>query len=400
MERLKRLLTSTIFCLLSETLMAFSPGNFIEQMENEGYNVSFNNQDTNIAIFIIAILMLVLTRFFTQKRQNSRLILESGSLALLCASALNMLFAVSYFYVLILIILLIFDIHKFNSYRIQYGNIFINLAIYLGCTIFIAISIYIYEYNKCNTECIPPNHYGLKWRPFYEGFTDKAYFERIERKIKESDSTEVLKQLLENEVATVTYDFPILKSKGWEVIDGKCINDNCGYRVFISPAKEIVYVHNYRNDGLYSWVTTPQEYFYDLGNANYYFIPGYLLGLSKDRNVTKMEVCFLNGKDDYGHFPKFISVKDSVLNLPNYDEIDVRNRLAMTDTTTRMPIREELFDFSPMLSFKTCDIKTVSVDQNLVKIQFNDEDSTMRIYAVNVGDLIDKKCDRLIRFNK
>lgn len=403
MKRIKRLLTSLIISLPSFALMAFESGSFIAEMKSEGYNTALNNQDINIALFVIGILMLVLTLIFTQRKSNRRLTLISSTIAILVASGLNMLFAAYYFYYIAGVILLVYDICKYFSNRTLHSKIFVNLVLYLAITIIGGKAISDYEYNKCNIECIPPYHYGLNWRPFYEGFTDEAYFGRIEKKITECDSTKALKELLEKNIAAVTYDFPILKSKGWEIFDGNNVRCDGGYRVFISPAKKIIYILEYRNNGFdagHSWVNHPENYFSDFSNAEYYFTPGLLIALAKDSDSTRLQLSYLNGLEDYCNFPNFISIKDSVLNLPDYDEIDARNRFNMADTATMAPIRDELFNFNHTLSFRSSDVKKISFDQNLIKIRFNDTDSTERIYAVNIGDLIDKKNDRLIRFKK
>lgn len=404
MRNFKRLIILISVCIPSRIIFAIASGHYLDKLRGEGYKIEFNNHDTDIALFIFAILCLLISITFAKHKPLLRYTLISSAIAIIGGSVANMLFAVNYFYSISLIALIIYDFlkNRDHKYSTESSKRYLNIVLYLVSLFIVGGSIFAYEYNKCNMECIVPNDYGLKWRPFYEGFTDKNYFERIEDIVVDNDKTYVLREILEKEPATIEYPFSKLLSKGWKIIDGK---DGSHYRIFISPSDEYVYIqkYNYNMIGVGSiWVITPTEYFNDSVNQNnskYYHIPDFLIRITENNNRIKLSVRCLGCQDEDSWNPKFISVKDSILQLPDFTEIGIRDYDAILyDVAIPLPIRKDLFSYKNGLSFNSTNVEKISIDNNLIRIKF--KDSTEKIFALRLDDLIDPHTDRLIRFVK
>lgn len=101
------------------------------------------------------------------------------------------------------------------------------------------------DYTICDKLNQYPPEYGLQWRPFYQGFTDSAYFGSIKKKVKSDDSSKMLYNLLTEEPHSFHYPFNFLKQQGWEIKTGEYNS-----RLFINPDKTIGYIQNLKGGGL------------------------------------------------------------------------------------------------------------------------------------------------------
>lgn len=201
---------------------AYTDENFLEQMHDEGMDISFVDQHENIIMFLLGVLLSYVAVKLIKEKDTRFTIVFSGIIIALYG-AVNMFFGATYgeylLYAIPTVLIICLLIYFIFSSRRPYitGKLFLSIPIFGSAVIMMAFWNFFIDYNICDSRAQWPSEYGLQWRPAYQGFTDRNYFQSVEKHVDSTDTDGILERLLIDEINTTSHPFDILKKKGWTI---------------------------------------------------------------------------------------------------------------------------------------------------------------------------------------
>lgn len=365
---------------------AYDPNNFLNEYCAEGYDITFNDQHENIFCILVGLVLILIAWHPFKSIETNRMVKFAGG-AIVTFGLLNMALGVPfdkheilYQNVLIVVCLVLTLVFKkeFGS-----GKIFISVLIYVG-TLICSFLIDRVDYIICDKLNQYPPEYGLQWRPFYQGFTDNAYFGSLEKKVKSDDSSKLLYNLLTEEPHSFHYPFNFLKQQGWDIIQGGYSN-----RLFINPDKTIGYIQTQKGGGLVPPQNLVNEFKDCFPQSSMENIIGFhelvdyddIMVLTTEVNDTT-KLYIKNLKYDWKNY--FVNLKDSILSLP---DSEIYNIISPNDES--YSLNEDFYETSKVLSFPRDTIRQIKYEGQIVRVIFKDPDATDKIYTNNSMTFVD-----------
>lgn len=397
MEKMIRHLRSYVaaFLLLigAPLMLAYDPDNFLEEYRAEGFDMTFNDQHENIFLFIVGVILLGIT--FTSKIRGNKGVARYAGVAIIVFSAVNMMLGVPYdeniifFLGLLLVVCLIVTL-AFKK-KLGGGNVFFSAIIFIGA-IFLSVMIDEIDYIICDKQNQYPPEYGLQWRPYSQGFTDKNYFNSVEQKVDPRDSSRILYNLLNDEVHSFEYPFDFLKQKGWQINQ---IGPNG--RIFINPEKTLGYIQSLCGGGLEPISCTVSELkdcFPSLSADNIVEVRQLedvddIIVVTTEENDS-IKLYLKNFTHDW--FNDFTNLKDSVLLL---DDSEITNIISPNSNT--YTLNENFYEVSNSLSFPKDTIEHIYFEGQVIRVRFKNPQAKDKVYSNNCMTFVDSE-EKLRRF--
>lgn len=365
---------------------AYDPNNFLNEYCAEGYDMTFNDQHENIFCILVGIVLFLIARHPFRNTETNRMVKISGG-AIVTFGLLNMVLGVpfdkyeilyqSILIVVCLILTLVFK-KKFGS-----GRIFISVLIYIA-TIMCSFLVDRVDYVICDKLNQYPPEYGLQWRPFYQGFTDNAYFGSLEKKVKSDDSSKTLYNLLTEEPHSFHYPFNYLKQQGWEIIKSEYSS-----RLFINPDKKIGYIQILQGGGLVPPQSVVNGFKDCFPLSSMENITGFhelvdsddIIVLTTEVNdTTKLYIKNL----EYDRMIYFVNLKDSILSLPDSEITNI-----IPPDGEMYSLNEDFYEISKVLSFPKDTIRQIEYEGQIIRVRFKDPNAKDKVYTNNSMVFVD-----------
>ncbi len=379
---LSALLTS-LMCGVSA--FAFDSDNFLRQYRAEGYDMTFKDQHENILFLFIAVILLLMHKKINSKFEY-KWAFRIASIAIIMFALINMALGANFlegsqealFIFLIICVILHFVFkHKFGR-----SKLYLSFYIFF-CTIVIGIIFHNnVDYTKCDKMNEYPPEYGLQWRPFYQGFTDYNYFSSIEEKVNPYDSDNTLYDILWSDSHSYYHPFEILKKKGWSIIQ----NGEYKPRVFINPDKSLGYIQIRYGGGLmppYCTVESASSLFsgYPIMGVCDIHIKDNLAVLATEKNDSIH--LYIRDMDCEWKRPTFITLKDSILSLPDSLITNI-----IPENYVHVGLNRNFYEESASLHFHKDTIKRIEYGAK-IRIKFHNSKAKDKVYSDDPNSFVE-----------
>lgn len=365
---------------------AYDPNNFLNEYCAEGYDMTFNDQHENIFCLLAGIVLFLIALHPFKNTETNRILKFSGG-AIVAFGLLNMALGVPFdkyvgIYQSVLIVACLILTLAFKK-TFGSGRVFISVVIFVG-TIMCSFFVDRVDYIICDKLNQYPPEYGLQWRPFYQGFSDRAYFGSIEKKVKSDDSSKMLYNLLTEESHSFHYPFDLLKQQGWEIRQGEYNS-----RLFINPDKTIGYVQTLKGGGLeppHSVVNEFKDCFPQSSMEN-------IIGFHELIDSDNIMVLTTEVNDTIKLYIKnlahhrmnyFVNLKDSILSLP---DSEISNIIPPDDAM--YSLNEDFYEISKALSFPEDAIRQIEYEGQIIRVRFKNPEAKDKVYTNNSMVFVD-----------